>query len=279
MTDISVIILTKDEKLHIKRCLERLAPLGPRQIFIVDCFSTDETKSISLLYFTNQQSLKASDQRLTTNYYFVEHEWPGNQALQFNWALDNLPIETKWILRIDADEWLTPELIAEIQNKLPLLDEDVDGVVLKRRHYFGGRWVKRGTYPTRILRLFRAGRARYADDMVMDEHLVVNGKTVEFDNDFVDESLISFEDWKGKHRGYAKREAQQAIESMKSGVWTDPRKAKYYKLPRYFRAFAYFFLRYVVKRGFLDGRAGWRWHFWQGLWYRWLVDIEIGRMG
>ena len=228
MTDISVIILTKDEKLHIGRCLERIAALSPRQIFVVDCFSTDGTQDIVANFGKTGQTYFPK-----ISVSVVEHEWPGNQALQFNWALDNLPIETKWILRIDADEWLAPELIAEIQNKLPLLDEDVDGVVLKRRHYFGGRWVKRGTYPTRILRLFRAGRARYADDMVMDEHLVVNGKTVEFDNDFVDEPLISFEDWKGKHRGYAKREAQQAIESMKSGVWTDPRKAKYYKLPRY----------------------------------------------
>lgn len=272
MTDVAVIILTKDEKLHIGRCLERVAALSPRQIFVVDCFSTDDTKSIV------DSFISPPPHSSTPAVSFIEHEWMGNQALQFNWALDNLPIETKWILRIDADEWLTPELIAEIQDKLLLLDADVDGVVLKRRHYFGGRWVKHGTYPTRILRLFRTGCARYADNMVMDEHLVVKGKTVEFDDDFVDESLIPFQDWKAKHRGYAKREAQQAMESLKSGVWTDPRKAKYYKLPRYFRAVAYFCVRYFLKLGFLDGLAGFRWHFWQGLWYRWIVDREIGRM-
>jgi hypothetical protein len=65
---------------------------------------------------------------------------------------------------------------------------------------------------------------------------------------------------------------------MKSGVWTDPRKAKYYRLPPYFRAFAYFCIRYFIKLGFLDGISGFRWHFWQGLWYRWIVDREIGRM-
>ena len=163
------------------------------------------------------------------------------------------------------------ELIA--WQKAMLLAKMVYGVVLKRRHYFGGRWVRH--YPTRILRLFRTSRARYADNMVMDEHLVVKGKTVELDNGFVDESLISFEDWKEKPCGYAKREAQQAMEGLKSGVWTDPRKAKYYKLPPYFRALAYFCVRYFLKLGFLDGVAGWRWHFWQGLWYRWLVDREI----
>lgn len=100
-----------------------------------------------------------------------------------------------------------------------------------------------------------------------------------------DDNLNTLEWWKEKHRGYAKREAMDAIslfnnpERLKNPSATDRKKIKYYKLPRYFRAFAYFLLRYVVKRGFLDGRAGWRWHFWQGLWYRWLVDIEIGRMG
>ena len=265
MTDIAVVILTKNEKLHIPRCLERLAPLEPRQVVVVDCFSTDGTQAIAT-------SLGAT---------VVEHEWPGNQAAQFNWALDNLEIKAEWILRLDADEWLSDELIAEIKDKLQTLTKDVGGVVFKRRHYvgwLGSKWIKRGMYPTRILRLFRTGHARYAEDMVMDEHLVVKGGVVEFDNDFVDESLITFADWQEKHCGYAKREAMQALESMKSGVWTDPRKAKYYRLPRYLRALAYFCVRYFLKLGFLDGLAGLRWHFWQGLWYRWLVDREIGKL-
>lgn len=262
MTDIAVIILVGREKLHIRRCLEKLQQLEPRQIFVIESQPSDGTHEIAV------------EMGAVTAF----NKWPGLQSVQFNWALDNLPIRTKWILRIDADEWLTPELIAEIQGKLLRLDDDIDGVVLKRRHYFGGRWVKRGTYPTRILRLFRTGHARYSDGMVMDEHLVVKGKTIEFDNDFADESLIPFEDWKEKHRGYAKREAQQAIESLKTGVWTDPRKAKYYKLPRYFRGVVYFCYRYFYKLGFLDGIVGFRWHFWQGLWYRWIVDREIGRL-
>ncbi len=257
MTNISVIILQKNEALHIKRCLERLALLNPRQIFVVDCFSTDGSDKI------------AAEMGATV----VQHEWPGNQAAQFNWALDSLKIESEWILRIDADEWLTQELIDEIKARLPSIDKDVDGVVLKRRHYFSGSWIKHGTYPTRILRLFRKGKARYDDRMVMDEHLVVAGKIVEFENDFVDESLISFSEWQAKHRAYAKRESQMAISET-----VNENKRKYYKLPPYFRALLYFCIRYFLKLGFLDGRAGWRWHFWQGLWYRWIVDREIGCM-
>jgi len=111
----------------------------------------------------------------------------------------------------------------------------------------------------------------------MDERLIVDGEIVDFDGAFYDDSLMSMVEWREKHRGYAKREAQQAVESLKSDMWVDPRKAKYYKLPPYFRAFAYFCIRYFVKGGFLDGYAGWMWNFWQGLWYRCLVDREISR--
>ena len=257
MSDLTVIILTKNEKLHIRRCLERLAPIGASKTYVIDCFSTDGTQEVA--------RKKGAE--------VVEHEWPGNQALQFNWALDNLKIETKWVLRLDADEWLTAELIDEIKQTLPRTTETISGFYLKRRLYFSGAWIKNGLYPTRILRIFRCGHARYADSMMMDEHLIVDGQISEFENDFADESLIDFYDWKLKHIDYAKREARMAL----SGAMNRNKKV-YYKLPPYLRAFAYFCLRYFIKGGIFDGQAGWRWHFWQGLWYRWIVDREIGRM-
>ena len=243
MVDVSVIILTKNERLHIRRCLERLVPLEPRQIFIIDCFSNDETKSIVDSFAANLatigQRLTTNGCRLTTIHYrlptnhyplttihFVEHQWPGNQAAQFQWALDNLPIESKWILRLDADEYLTDELIAEIKEKIPQMEDGVDGVVLKRRHvvgWLGNRWIKRRMYPTRILRLFRRGRGR-SDLKIMDEHIVVDGRVVEFDNDFVDHSLISFADWQDKHRGYAKREAQSYLSGERSAGERQPKR-------------------------------------------------------
>ncbi|MCM1139819.1 MAG: glycosyltransferase, partial [Muribaculum sp.] len=101
MLDITVIILTKDEKLHIRRCLERLYGIAKR-VIIVDCHSTDGTQEIA-------RSLGAE---------IIEHDWPGNQAEQFNWAIDNLHIDTEWILRLDADEYLLPELLDEIKQRL-----------------------------------------------------------------------------------------------------------------------------------------------------------------
>ena len=270
MTDIAIIILTKNEKLHIGRCLERLAPLEPRQIFVVDCFSTDGTQDIVKSFSTNHYAL-------TTNHYLIEHEWPGNQAVQFNWALDNLPIEAKWILRLDADEYLTPESIEWLKANLGGIDEKVDALEFTLERKFMGGMIRHGTNGIRMVRMFRTGRGRYSETL-MDERIVFDGGKLSTPVVFLDDNLNSLEWWKEKHRGYAKREAQQATESIKSGVWTDPRKAKYYKMPRYFRAFVYFCVRYFLKLGFLDGVAGFRWHFWQGLWYRWLVDREIGKL-
>ena len=275
MTDISVIILTNNEKLHIGRCLERLRYLNPLQIFIVDCFSADATKSIVKSFIP---SLPHSP------LHFIEHEWPGLYAKQFNWALDNLPIEAKWVLRLDADEYLTPETIESL--KVALSDgslDSVNGLTLELKRKFMGGEIHHGTNGIRLLRVWRYGKGRL-EDRAMDEHALVEGKVIDFDGAFYDDNLNSFEWWQEKHRGYAKREAMDAIslfnnpERLKNPSATDRKKIKYYKLPRYLRAVAYFCIRYFLKLGFLDGLAGFRWHFWQGLWYRWIVDREIGRM-
>ena len=275
MTDIAVIILTKDEKLHIGRCLERIAALSPRQIFVVDCFSTDGTQAI-VRNWENRSDLFSQNENAQPP-ILVEHEWPGLQSVQFNWALDNLPIETKWVLRLDADEYLTPESIEWLKANLDGIDEKVSALEFTLERKFMDGEIRHGTNGIPMVRLFRRGRGRYAETL-MDERIVFDGEKLSVPVVFYDDNLNSLEWWKEKHRGYAKREAQQAIESLKSGVWTDLRKAKYYKLPRYFRAVVYFCIRYFLKLGFIDGVAGFRWHFWQGLWYRWIVDREIGRM-
>ena len=272
--DIAVIILTKDEKLHIGRCLERIAALSPCQVFVVDCFSTDGTQE--------QVTNISAPLRLCVKTF--EHEWPGLYAKQFNWALDNLPIQAAWVLRLDADEYLTQETIERLKSALTdgSLD-NVNGLTLELKRKFMGGEIRHGTNGIRLLRIWRYGKGRL-EDRAMDEHAIVEGKVIDFNGAFYDDNLNTFEWWQEKHRGYAKREAMDAIslfnnpDRLKNPSATDRKKIKYYRWPPYMRAFAYFFLRYVVKRGFLDGRAGWRWHFWQGLWYRWIVDIEIGKM-
>ena len=259
--------LTRDEELHIGRCLERLRDLNPRQIFIVDCFSTDETKSIVESFTPSLPHASAP------TLHFVQHEWPGLQSVQFNWALDNLKIEAKWVLRLDADEYLTPESIEWLKANLDGIDEKVGALEFTLERKFMGGVIRHGTNGIPMVRLFRRGSGRYAETL-MDERIVFEGEKLSIPVVFYDDNLNTLEWWKEKHRGYARREAQQAL----AGTSQDPRKAKYYKLPRYFRAVAYFCIRYFLKLGFLDGLPGFRWHFWQGLWYRWLVDREIGKM-
>ena len=124
MLDITVIILTYNEELHIRRCIENVKKFA-NEIYVIDSLSTDNTVLIA-------ESLGAK---------VIPHKWPGNQAAQFNWALDNIDIKTEWILRLDADEYFLPELIEEMKEKVPTLGPDVTGITFKRRHIFLGRHI------------------------------------------------------------------------------------------------------------------------------------------
>lgn len=273
MLDLSVIILTYNEELHIRRCLENVSGFA-KTIIVVDCFSTDRTKAICEEF---------------GNVRFVEHAWPGNQAAQFNWAIDNLEIETEWILRLDADEYLLPELVEELQQTLPTLPSDVTGIELKRRHIFMGKWVKHGIYPVVIMRLFRKGKGRY-DERLMDEHLSLHsGSAITLQNDFCDHSLISISDYCRKHINYAQREACEVLNELyqlkeetvtetnlgKQASAKHKTKSGYNRLPLFLRSFAYFLYRYILRGGFLDGKEGFLFAFIQGWWYRTLVDANI----
>lgn len=265
MTNITTIILTKNERIHIARCLEKLSPLEARQVFVVDCFSDDGTQEIA-------RQLGAT---------VVEHAWPGLYAKQFNWALDNLPIESEWILRLDADEYLFPETIEEVQKLLTPgnLPSDVTSLSLSLARAFCGRRIRfGGTAHIPMVRFFkyRIGRC---EERAMDEHIITSeGRDYRLKGEFIDDNLNTMDWWREKHRGYAKREAADALAFERGELHFKPVKEKYYRMPRYFRAVVYFGIRYFLRLGFLDGYAGWMWHFWQGLWYRWLVDREIGRL-
>lgn len=273
MLDLTVIILTYNEEIHIRRCLENVCPIA-KKVIVVDSPSTDRTVEIC---------------REFDNVEVVVHKYPGNQAAQFNWALDNLTIDTEWILRLDADEYLMPELVEELKEKLPTLPEGVTGVELIRRHIFMGRWVKHGIYPVIIMRIFRTGCGRY-DARLMDEHIALShGRSVVFEHDFCDHSLINISDYCRKHLNYAEREASEIFNEiyglslhvdnhMSLGAQAEnkhKKKSRYNEMPLFWRSFAYFCYRYFLKGGFLDGKEGFLFAFIQGWWYRTLVDAKI----
>ncbi len=266
MLDLTVIVLTYNEELHIRRCIENIKQYASK-IYVIDSFSTDKTVDIC-------KELGA---------IVLQNKWPGNQAEQFNWAIDNINIETEWVLRLDADEYLLPELINEFKKKLPKIDKNITGISLKRRHIFLGKWVKRGTYPVIILRMFRNGKGR-CEQRLMDEHLILSeGDIITLENDFVDHNLNPLVWWIEKHNNYAIREAVELLDlelnlsnkNTKHISKKEQNKKLYIKIPIFFRAFLYFCVRYFIKGGFLEGKEGFLWHFLQGLWYRTLVDAKI----
>lgn len=280
--DLTTIILTYNEELHIRRCLENVCPFS-KKVYVIDSPSTDRTVEICKEF---------------PEVEVVVHKYPGNQATQYNWAIDNLKIDTEWTMRIDADEYYLPELVEEMQQKVPSLPKDVTGIEFKRRHIFMGKWVKHGIYPVIMMRMCRTGCGRYADRL-MDEHMVLNqGRSIMMDNDFCDHSLINVSDYCKKHLDYAQREAAVILaesyelkaESKQSGQFSDlkedeslgkqaeakhKKKGGYNKLPLFWRSFAYFVFRYICKGGFLDGKEGFVFAFIQGWWFRMMVDVKI----
>ncbi|MBR3856218.1 MAG: glycosyltransferase family 2 protein [Bacteroidaceae bacterium] len=274
MMDISVIILTYNEEIHIKRCLDRISKYV-KNVFIIDSFSTDNTLEIAKEY---------------NNVKILQNKWT-NYATQFNWALENADINSEWVLRLDADEYLTPELIDELSHKLPTLGDDVSGVIFPLRRVFLGRVIRRGMNQVKLLRLFRNGKAK-SEVRLMDEHIqLLDGHAIEFDNEFADDNLNNLSWWAQKHIGYAIREAVDLLDielDLTNAGKSDENKQiseqahkkrmmkhKYARKPLFWRSFAYFCYRYFFKLGFLEGKEGFLWHFMQGWWYRTMVDAKV----
>lgn len=270
---ITLIVLTRDEELNLPHCLRTSAD-HVQQIVVVDSGSTDGTLAIARQYGAD----------------IYEHPF-NNQAEQFNWTLDNAEISGKWVLRLDADEVISPELWREIRETLSGgVPADVNGFYLKRRVYFRGKWIKHGGYyPTWLLRLFRKDTAR-SEERAMDEHIVLaGGRAPQLQNDFKDENHKGLGWWFAKHRNYAAREAQAMLEEKRSATRYDlhgsqPERKKwiknnvYLRLPIFIRPFIYFIYRYFLRAGFLDGFRGLVFHFLQGFWYRLLVDIRYASL-
>lgn len=270
------IVLTFNESLHLARCLASLKGIAS-EIVVTDCFSTDATLEIAHVHGAR----------------VIQREWI-NHATQFNWALTQLEPDTDWVLRLDADEYLTPELIAEIQSRLSALGPEIDGVYCSRRMTFQRRLIRYGgVLPVRVLRLFRYGRGE-CENRWMDEHIKVGGPTVDFAGELIDDNLQSLTWWTDKHNRYASREAvdllnleygfmpHDSVASLRggrqAGVKRWIKEQVYARLPGGLRAFAYFFYRYVIRLGFLDGQAGTAFHFLQGFWYRYLVDAKVAEV-
>jgi len=274
MANLTIIILTKNEEQNLEKCITSFKGAAKR-VVIIDSYSSDSTVQLA-------KSLGAE---------VYEHPFE-NHAAQFNWALENINLDTEWVMKVDADEEFTVELANEISEKLDQLSENVTGVILRRRVYFMGKWLKHGgMYPQRLLRIFRVGHGM-SEMKLMDEHLIVHdGEVVAFKHDFSDNNNKSLDWWIGKHNWYANKEVLdqqmkadvingdssvgETASSFQAKVKRFIKNYGYYSLPKFFRAHIYFIYRYYVRMGFLDGIEGKIFTFLQAYWYRFLVDAKI----
>jgi len=277
--NLTVVILTYNEEVHIERCIRSLQSVA-MQIFIVDSYSTDRTVEIA-------ESLGA---------VVAQRKWK-NYADQFQWGLDHYAqycgCETRWVMRMDADEYLEPDLIEELPKALANAAEDVTGFYIRRKVFFYGKWIRYGGfYPHTLLRVWRSGRGRI-EQRWMDEHIVLpkGSATMMLQGHLVDDNLKGITFWIAKHNSYASREAVDLLnnkyhllerdDALKAlddpqAKWKRILKDNVYsRLPLSFRSTLYFLYRYVLRLGFLDGPKGFVWHFMQGYWYRMLVDVKI----
>ena len=264
--DVAVVILTRNEEENIPFVLASVEGWA-RECYVVDSFSTDRTCEV------------ASGFDCTVRQHAFE-----TYSAQRNWALDHLPFHATWILFLDADEWIPNELKEEIREVIEA-DPPEAGFLIKRRLIWMGRWIRRGYYPTWILRLFRRGLGRY-EDRIVNEHPIVDGQVGYLKQDFIHEDRRGMDEWVDKHNRYATMEAIELTRSDSGGripveFWGSQAERKrwlrrhiYERLPLMVRPFIFFFYRYVLRGGFLDGKEALIYHFMQALWFHCLVDAK-----
>lgn len=275
MNSVTAIILTFNEEQHIERCLRSLEGLVER-VCVIDSYSTDHTVEIA-------KSLGAE---------VVQNPWK-NYATQFQFGLDSCGITSAWTMRIDADEYLEDGLRIALKTWLAAPKEAVNALYLRRKIVFLDRPITHGFfYPAMMLRVWRTGAGRI-EQRWMDEHVIVENarsETIE-GGDLVDHNLNDLSWWISKHNGYATREVYDLVEIMErdrarkdEGMETMTGQAArkrwlkeqvYARLPSTLRASFYFFYRYILGRGFLDGKEGFFFHFLQAYWYRTLVEAKL----
>lgn len=268
---VSVIILTYNEEKNIEACLESLQGWVD-EIFVVDSDSSDNTLEIAKKY----------TDKIFENPF-------DNYSQQRNWALGNLPLKTEWVMNIDADHRITPELRDEMIGLFEKgIDIEIKGFLASRRTIFMGRWIRHGGhYPVYHAFLFRKGYGS-CEEKLYDQHFIVEGKTKTLSDDIIDIISDSLDKFIERHNRWATLEAMQinsldgnsgkVISANPSGHEIEKRRhlrEKYYSYPLFFRVFFYYIYRYFLKLGFLDGREGLIFHFLQGFWFRFLVDAKI----
>lgn len=268
---ITVIALSFNEEQNIGDCLASVQDWA-QEIFLVDSGSTDQTIPLAKNYGAK----------------IVEHPFE-NYSRQRNWALQNLPIPTEWVLQLDADHRVSAELKIQLETLFSKpIDANTNGFMISRRTIFLGKWIRfGGHYPAYHTVLFRKYKG-YCEDKLYDQHFKVEGKTQKINGDIIDIVTESLSSFTARHNHWASLEAEaltsektdrsRLVQAKALGTPVEQRrflKSQYERFPLFVRPALYFFIRYVLRLGFLDGRRGLIFHFLQGFWFRFLIDAKV----
>lgn len=266
--EILVVVLTFNSALVIERTLAAARQVSPHML-VVDSFSSDATREIAARFgaeVVTRPFKHYADQR---NFAIREH---GNRFA--------------WQLHLDADEVLDATAVESLRAAL-LSPGRHSGFLLKRLTYFMDRPLRFAGEKSWHMRLFRSGTGA-CEDRLYDQHFTCSGEVARLKGLMHDLNMGALTEWTARHNRWSDLESEELQRPADTGgkleaeLSADPRKRRrfykgiYYRMPRGWRAVGYFLFRYVLQLGFLDGRAGFYYNFFQALWFRMLVDAKLG---
>jgi glycosyltransferase involved in cell wall biosynthesis len=257
---VSVLIPAKNEEANLAACLETLQRAD--EVFVVDSQSSDRSVEIAKSYDA------------TVVQFHFNGRWPKKK----NWSLENLPFRNEWVLIVDCDERIPPELWDEIA--LVIQNPDYDGYYLNRKVFFLGKWIRYGgKYPDWNLRLFKHKQGRYENlnteeirntgDNEVHEHVILEGSVGYLKNDMLHIDFRDIYHWLERHNRYSNWEARVYLNLLNgkddsgtigANLFGDAVQRKRFlkklwvRLP--FKPTLRFILFYIIRLGFLDGKAG-----------------------
>lgn len=266
--NLSILIPVLNEELLLPRALKSAKRLGV-PIFVLDSGSTDLTINIAK----------------SNGCIVYKGQW-GSFSEKLNWGLTELPFQTTWVMRLDADEYLTEELIKEITSgALKKINSSTNGVWIDRQIFFLGKRIKYGGMGSQPhVRIMRLGKTKY-EQRLTDEHVLADGAFERFKGAIIDDPARGLAAWLRKHVAYAETECFAAYRLEKKSTWRSLHgSAKYRRFikeiiyeysPLFIRPILFWIYRYFFLLGFLDGYQGAIFHFLHAFWYRFVIDALI----
>ncbi len=259
-----VVVLTKNDALQIESCLRSAHGLDA-DFLVVDSGSTDKTVEIA--------------QELGAEVVFYEYI---TEARTRNWVIENWGPQYEWIVFLDSDERLTPELRDEIAT-IPPPDRGPKGYMMRRLMFFLGKHLRFGGHQNVwVLHVIHPPAARVVEQTRTLEYVRVRGRVAKLTHPLLHDNRKGLSDWTVKHDFYATREAQDRLMGRRRKEPVTEGRIRAFlhdrvlsKTPPFLLPLMYFVYRYFIRLGFLDGKVGLMYYFLHDFWYPFLVAAKV----